>query len=919
MQFRKGRCTYGARCKFSHDVNSPAGNRTLDAGSPAPTQARQQDASGKKRTDLQEWKQLLRQAHRSPNRSTCECFFELAVELIDGDLGDCQESIKLLAGEEGLQYVRLLADKHIHNAITDMSKIDVWAKQIRPLFTIVTHERVVNSAVLEQQVATIYNFMKGVDSQRMKIIFEFTIGVANSLPSNPGSATGSSTSKPAVVECCLAVLSKMVDCNTNNMVDSTFKTVVHKFTLLLESLDALPGDYLMLQSRKWLGYINRRLGIGEDLPCQQPSATPSIGSRAQFTLPKNYPGDLSASGRRHDNDHANIADIRILPTRDEVVSTRGEYLPTIDPTSFHHPGILGRLDREFRLLREDTVGQLRDAVRDLLEMIQRQGHSQQTGRRDRNNLFTYIYQDVEPVGASFEQRHGLELSVRFPQPRSITRQKRRDWWTQSRRLQPGALVCIISQDGSVLFCVVAETTVISDDRKSKVKQSDDNTEQNTRSLADDDEFSYVQINLADFRDKNSLKQALRWYQDIGPKHQRSLVEFPGVLLASFQHTLEALQSMSKSPNVPFVDLIAPSTPSAGIVDVPPPLYATKPGFYFDLECLGKSGTELKFFPTQYLNPSTLTENSTLDETQSSALLNSLSRSLALVQGPPGTGKSYTGEKIIKVLLANKKRSNIGPILCVCYVSTVRMTILVVVRGVTDNLSFQTNHALDQLLASLIDDGVKQIVRIGSRSKSERLEAVNLRAVARSADRTKPEKAALWDTTNAMKNHERMVSASLKGLDRCLGRPALQAYLLEHYPHHHQALFGNLVDEEGFQEVRHRDHQLVDQWLRSGISAQATTTLRRVDDLVQANLWTMTRGERHYLHNHWLMKIRDPIIEDTIADYKDYISTKSRRDNVHREVDLRCLSAADVVGVTTTGLARNIDLLRRLRCKVLLCE
>jgi hypothetical protein len=692
MQFRKGRCTYGAQCKFSHDVNSPAGNRALNTSSPVPTravptQASRQDASGKKQTGLQEWKRILRQARQSPNRFTCERFFELAVELVDGNLGDCQESIKLLAGEEGLQYIRFLAEKHIPNAITNVSKIDVWAKQIRPLFTIVTHERVVDSAVLEQQVATIYNFMKGVDSHRMKTIFEFAIRVANSQPSALDLATVSSTSKLAVVECCLAVLSKMVDCNTNNMVDSTFKAVIQQFTSTLESLGMPSSDYLMLQSRKWLGYINRRLGIGETLLCKQPSITPRIGSRAQFTLPKNYPGDLSASGRRHDNDHANIADIRILPTRDEVVSTRGEYLPTIDPTSFHHPGILGRLDREFRLLREDSVGQLRDAVRDLLEMIQRHGQSQQTGRRDRNSLFTYIYQDVEPVGASFEQRRGLELSVRFPQPRNMTRQKRRDWWTQSRRLQPGALICIISQDGSVLFFVVAETTVISDDGKSKAKKSDDGTEKKNRSLADDDEFSYVQINPADFKDRNSLKQALRWYRDVGPKHQRSLVEFPGVLLASFQHTLEALQSMSKSPKVPFVDLIAPSTPTAGIVDVPPPLYATKPGFFFDLECLGKHGTELRFFPTQYLDPATLTKNSTLDPTQSLALLNSLSRSLALVQGPPGTGKSYTGEKIIKVLLANKKKTNIGPILCVCYVSPVRMTSLVVFRGVTDNLSF----------------------------------------------------------------------------------------------------------------------------------------------------------------------------------------------------------------------------------------
>lgn len=38
-----------------------------------------------------------------------------------------------------------------------------------------------------------------------------------------------------------------------------------------------------------------------------------------------------------------------------------------------------------------------------------------------------------------------------------------------------------------------------------------------------------------------------------------------------------------------------------------------------------------------------------------------------------------------------------------------------------------------------------------------------------------------------------------------------------------------------------------------------------------------------------------------------------------ELDLRCLLAANIIGVTTTGLARNLELLRRVRSKALLCE
>jgi hypothetical protein len=55
----------------------------------------------------------------------------------------------------------------------------------------------------------------------------------------------------------------------------------------------------------------------------------------------------------------------------------------------------------------------------------------------------------------------------------------------------------------------------------------------------------------------------------------------------------------------------------------------------------------------------------------------------------------------------------------------------------------------------------------------------------------------------------------------------------------------------------------------------------------------------------------------------FIPTISKLKNggreVRHELNLRCLQEADVVGVTLTGLASNLDLLRHLRCKVLVCE
>lgn len=46
--------------------------------------------------------------------------------------------------------------------------------------------------------------------------------------------------------------------------------------------------------------------------------------------------------------------------------------------------------------------------------------------------------------------------------------------------------------------------------------------------------------------------------------------------------------------------------------------------------------------------------STLDNSQMSALMQSLTKELAIVQGPPGTGKTFVGLKVMRALLDNRK-------------------------------------------------------------------------------------------------------------------------------------------------------------------------------------------------------------------------------------------------------------------------
>lgn len=74
---------------------------------------------------------------------------------------------------------------------------------------------------------------------------------------------------------------------------------------------------------------------------------------------------------------------------------------------------------------------------------------------------TYTYDDALPVDATFDPFGGLQLLVRCRQPASaqkLTLTERKDWWTQSKRLQAGGLVCVVDATGSLLYCVVSSST-----------------------------------------------------------------------------------------------------------------------------------------------------------------------------------------------------------------------------------------------------------------------------------------------------------------------------------------------------------------------------------------------------------------------------------------------------------------------------
>lgn len=307
------------------------------------------------------------------------------------------------------------------------------------------------------------------------------------------------------------------------------------------------------------------------------------------------------------------------------------------------------------------------------------------------------------------------------------------------------------------------------------------------------------------------------------------------------------------------------------------------------------GEHLRFTPGKPFDDTTLRKKSTLDRAQRLSTLDALASGLALIQGPPGTGKSYTGVAIIKTLLKNREAAKLGPIICVCY----------------------SNHALDQLLEHLVNDGVKQLIRLGSRSKSELLQNLNLHHISKELKATKTEgyeKYQLYEKLDTVLDE---IGELMPGLRDPASWRNVKEYLEDHHHDHFNQLFGHGVDGDGFREVRGKKYSILNSWVKEGPNRLGSA--RPVPELISASLNEMSALERSALHKYWVQESTLELNRRFLHLLDSYRDITVSLKMCHQELDLRCLLRAHIIGVTTTGLARNFDILRRVGAKVVVIE
>ncbi|KAJ5182661.1 hypothetical protein N7492_000277 [Penicillium capsulatum] len=820
------------------------------------------------------WRAQALSSHTAPLGERLGPFFKEATQLMGTDESTLQNVIRCLSSEGGLRRIQELVQRDF-SSLSRPRKLCIFEDQILPFIETITHPDVLASLVLEQAVVTIYNCIFGPGGRRADPFLGFLAdAVGIEVDSNPSQAS-------SYLEMALLVFSQVVEFNSTAFIQDPLKQIAHRFADLLTELHSLGCEGSLGQSLQYLDILQRRFDIGLSLPdllggLKKPSP---IQATATFVTQRDPPGG------RHDNDHQDICNIQIMPTFEEISSTRTEYLPVKDPRQWHIHGLAGVLDRNFRLLREDTIGQLRDVIHAELQPDNRQSSRKSQAR-------SHVYTRATVQSLDLHRFSGLQFLVRFAQPsnvRHVEKKTREEWWTLSKRLQSGALVCLLDPTGFAIFCTVANPS------RAKAKENDDTKWKMSSSLSESNQYASVILELVESTESNW--QYILDCQTARHESSISLVEFPGIILPSFQPTLLALQRMQQAASIPMSEFLAPNDiNSLSVLDeLPPPIYAMSPDFSFDLQCLLKDDSSLKVQHSQPVDIDMLQQQSTLDEAQATALVRSLQRRIGLIQGPPGTGKSFTGVALINVLLANKGkvRNGLGPIICVTY----------------------TNHALDQLLEDILEHKLtSQIVRIGSQSKSERLEPFNLQTIVRDVPKTRGEKRDQWELHNKFDAYEAEFS------DLHLNSSGSDASLMYHLRRFHFKHYRQFfeADEYGFQRQSHQDpRQAIKSWLKNGEVTDDPP--RSVDVLQSVHIDTMTAAEREAIHKHWIRSQTSHVHTKAQYLFASHLETKTSWDTIRDELSLRCLRDADIIGVTTSGLARNLNMLRRLKSKVLLCE
>ena len=153
---------------------------------------------------------------------------------------------------------------------------------------------------------------------------------------------------------------------------------------------------------------------------------------------------------------------------------------------------------------------------------------------------------------------------------------------------------------------------------------------------------------------------------------------------------------------------------------------------------------------------------------------------------------------------------------------------------------------------------------------------------------------------------------------------LQYHLRQFYSRIHGQF--SEIDEDGFRRVGRHSFELWAPKATSLIESQsmedtalAGNELYRILEKAEINIHALSQQERQNLIRMWGQEVQDIALDGLFERVKQTESTQQQIRNIYDEVDRRVLQDADVIGITTTSLAKRIATLQCVRCKIVICE
>ena len=201
------------------------------------------------------------------------------------------------------------------------------------------------------------------------------------------------------------------------------------------------------------------------------------------------------------------------------------------------------------------------------------------------------------------------------------------------------------------------------------------------------------------------------------------------------------------------------------------------------------------------------------------------------------------------------------------------------------------------------------------------------------DTTAIERHEMWKSSRDLDMEVDIMATLLSRLSCVTAQSSIRDYLEQNHRDHFKELFESSLDEDGFQLVQGRESDRLRDWLRGDsnrgnimpsngdVTRQqpVTTRTRPIPLLMQSSLRSMNNGERRLLYNIWVAEHAENLDEKHREALESYNEAKVEVNKCREEKKLRCLLQAQIIGCTTTGLARNLGILRKLRSKIVLVE